>query len=83
MLACTAVSQGAQAPCSSDVLSNAAKRVASLQEGLRHTQLGEMDTTVPAVARDQLTKLKNALTDAADVALSCADPSVDPAVQDG
>ena len=41
-------------------------------------KVGEMDTDVPPAVADQITLLKTALVRAADLALACAKPSVDP-----
>ena len=68
----------AQTPCSPE-LQDAASRIHSIQEELKQIQVGEMDTEVPATPRDQLTRLKDALTCAADAALAQAGPSVDAA----
>jgi len=67
----------AQTPCSPSSLEDVASRVRSIQEKLKHVQVGEMDTTVPATVRNQLVKLKDALSCVADVALAQAGPSID------
>jgi hypothetical protein len=77
LLLCVAASRGAQMACSPAALSDAAKQVHSIREGLKRVQVGEMDITVPVAARDQLMQLKDALSNAADAALSCAGPAVD------
>ncbi len=73
-----AVPCGAQTPCFPAALADVASRVHRIQEGLKQIPVGEMDTTVPAAARDLLTQLKDALSCAADAALALAGPTVDP-----
>lgn len=63
--------------CAPGSLEDTANRIRSIQEELKRFQTKEMDTAVPALARDQLTQLKDALRCAADVALTQAGPSAD------
>ncbi|HVP45401.1 MAG TPA: hypothetical protein VMT32_02415 [Bryobacteraceae bacterium] len=67
----------ARTPCSRGELVDAARQVRGIQEELKHVQVGEMDTEVPATARNQLVELKDALSCLADVALAQAGPSLD------
>lgn len=68
----------AQTPCTPAQLSDAADRVHHIQQGLKQVNVEEMDTDVPAEARDLITQLKDALSCAADATLAGATPSVDP-----
>ncbi len=68
----------AQTPCAPAQLSDAANRVHRIQEGLKQVKVEEMDTNVPAEARDLITQLKDALSCTADAVLAGAAPSVDP-----
>ena len=77
LLACTACLCRAQQHCSEPALAAAAARVHTLQDQLK-TIRGDASGDVPAAARDGLTQLKDALTNAADTALACAAPSVNP-----
>lgn len=71
---------GAQVSCSSSAgLSVAAAHVHSIQEKLKQVPGDDAGTDIPIAARDQLTQLKDALSDVADSALACAESSVDPA----
>jgi len=68
----------AQDDCSPTALSQAAAQVLALQKELGQAQVGESDTDVPPLVADKITKLKDALVRAADAALACTKPSVDP-----
>ena len=76
LILCAAVHCAAQVPCSPNVLTSEVARVHSLQEQLKRVQSSEIETTVPAMARDLLMQLKDALSKAADAAMDCAAPSV-------
>jgi len=71
-----AVSCRAAVPCSPSALSQAAAQATTLQRELENIKVEEMDTAVPADARDLLDRLKDALTHTADAALGCAPPLV-------
>jgi hypothetical protein len=72
---CAALPCGAQTPCSAAASADAARRAKSLQERLKRSKVEEMETTVPAAVRDQLTQLKDALSCTADAVLAQAAPS--------
>ena len=77
LLACAGCLCHAQPHCSPTALSAAAARVRSLQALLK-TISRDASGDVPASARDGLSQLKDALTESADAALSCAGPSASP-----
>jgi hypothetical protein len=68
----------AKVRCPSPNLDAAAERVHSLQKQLEAIRIGEMETNVPAAARDGLSQLKDALSSFADAALTCVPLSADP-----
>jgi hypothetical protein len=70
----------AQDHCSTDALSKNANRVLALQSELRKTTVEEMDDAVPPSVSVQMTQLKEALSRFSDATISCAKPSIDPAV---
>jgi len=71
------VPRNAQAACSSAEVEKAVSQVHSIQEQLKRIQVEEMNANVPDIARDQLTRLKDALTCVADGVIAQAEPSVD------
>ena len=78
VLLCGMVPCGAQTPCSSAALADVAKQIHGIQDELKYIQVDGIDTRVPPAARDQLTRLKSALSCSADSALAHAGPPVDP-----
>jgi hypothetical protein len=78
LLLCGMVPCGAQTPCSVAALADVAAQIHGIRDELKHIQVTGIDTRVPPAARDELARLKSALSCGADAALAHAGPSVDP-----
>lgn len=66
----------AQSACDPASVSRAAARVSAVQQELRQNDVGEMEDTVSPAIAGQMTRLKEALSDASDAALACEGASV-------
>ncbi len=70
----------AQSHCDPYGLPNAASRVLALQKEIEEITLPETDTGISPAVSAKMTLLKDALSSISDIALACANPSIDPSV---